>query len=935
MIATLRGVAWAGVVWIRRDNTSAPAGRDALTGTPARSRLVLLSVTLAILLAGITLVALPGSPKDPGKGIASLPDYPAVVASIVALITVGGLWAWRTWTYRRLLRLPGPIQVLELRHAGEAPDGMPPPDISAARTRLDAHFRHRLSEARLSAPTPKAGSTTTTDFVELLETSTLDPKQPFAVIGRLIRIVRPTHAYEVRATLVEREQTPSYGVVTELVILPHRRTTLHTYWHADWESALDRAAVGITAEVVPRSRHSDRGVWSSWQGYVIDEDLFEVYERAIRLQRERRYDEALDLLFRAIPLDPGNGYIRAQVGLVQQDLALYLDALLTFEGIHSLRRHDSGSRMSRRSARRIEHFARFRRTVLLGLGEALAEQWLPAPAEAPESRRSGELRVLRARLRPMLEKQFAALTLTSEDLSLLGLDGDVREQTKVLLDERPHVDRHRDQGPDLTPQERARLRDDARRLRERRLHLLFQLLAQGSISGLVADYRRRTIRKLESQESPLTYDLLHSWAKLRTDRARHLVRAERRRQDSAERVKGLPPGTARKLRPEPLDDGWPPSIEQIHELWAPRSRFGRSLAKRLASSKKYRDHYNAACIYSIGLLPGHDQTRDGMARPAGVARRADALAEAAVRELRCLAEVGGSSALADRWHSIAADDLDLAGLRPTAAFRAFETEYLPSRQPLLSRPSSIMRLNASRNSVALCRACAQHLADVWHGRAELEGDVPIEQALAWWRDEQWAWRRAAELAAHHRHWQTRLRIIEDIQGFSQRHGATPFQSAHPSYAEDPIEGDSAEVDRLARHEIHFSDLRLAALAAALSSNGDPLPGFAAWQEYFDALDASGAPFPAAERRRLANERASAWKSLDAAFSARRTNDEHPRAIFDERFRELATRLTNLTPGEQGATSHAPAALAAVTIRNPAEPALWQRLKEWPRSRRPA
>src|SRR5262249_46048074 len=148
----------------------------------------------------------------------------------------------RAWTYRRLIRLPGPIFAHTLVDATAQDTPL---------TLLDTRFRQRLSELQLSAATPSPGGTPTTDFIELLETSTFDPKQPFAALGRILRLVRPTHAYEVRTTLLRRDKEPSHGVALEVVVLPQRRTTLRMYWRTNWAAALDRAATGVAAEVVP------------------------------------------------------------------------------------------------------------------------------------------------------------------------------------------------------------------------------------------------------------------------------------------------------------------------------------------------------------------------------------------------------------------------------------------------------------------------------------------------------------------------------------------------------------------------------------------------------------------------------------------------------------------------------------------------------------
>jgi len=249
---------------------------DRVKGPQGRARLCASTAAGIALVAGVALMALPRDPGHAGSGIKLALQDPIVLIPLLAVTTLVLLASIRAWTYRRLTRLPGPIlahTLVDARATAGSADEIPI-------TLLDTRFRQRLSELQLSAATPSPGGTPTTDFIELLETSTFDPKQPFATLGRILRLVRPTHAYEVRTTLLQRDKAPSRGVALEVVVLPQRRTTLRMYWRTNWAAALDRAATGVAAEVVPRSRHSDTGVWSTWQGLVLDDELFDLYQRS-------------------------------------------------------------------------------------------------------------------------------------------------------------------------------------------------------------------------------------------------------------------------------------------------------------------------------------------------------------------------------------------------------------------------------------------------------------------------------------------------------------------------------------------------------------------------------------------------------------------------------------------------------------------------------
>jgi hypothetical protein len=252
--------------------------------------------------------------------------------------------------------------------------------------------------------------------------------------------------------------------------------------------------------------------------------------------------------------------------------------------------------------------------------------------------------------------------------------------------------------------------------------------------------------------------------------------------------------------------------------------------------------------------------------------------------------------LASLWDRILSDEPDLDGLRPEPAFQRFETERLPSSRPAPVRPSSIVRLKASRHSVRLAYLCAERLEAAWHARAAEEGATDIHRALEWWRDEQGTWRLARDLALHHRQWQSRLDLINEMQAFAERNGMPAFRVVHPRYAEQPITGDRATVERAARHETHFSDLRMSILANALSPlDTGPLPGAAAWEEHLVALDDAGERLPAETRRRLADNRAAVWGAVRQAFSEPAIADDTARERFESTFTAAVNALEALPP----------------------------------------
>jgi len=836
---------------------------DRVKGLQSRTRLCASTAAGLALVAAVALLALPRDPGNAGAGLKLALQKPVVLLPLLAVTAVIVLASIRAWTYRRLIRLPGPILAHTVVDARATDSEIPI-------TLLDTRFRQRLSELQLSAATPSPGGTPTTDFIELLETSTFDPaKQPFAALGRLLRLVRPSHAYEVKATLLRRDKEPSHGVALEVVVLPQRRTTLRMYWRTNWAAALDRAATGVAAEVVPRSRHSDTGVWSTWQGLVLDDELFDLYQRSQILRGRHRYDEALDLLYRSVRADPANAHLRLALGEMQEALALHLDALLSYS---SIRPEMACGR------ERIDIRACYERAVLLGFGERMAEQWLPPPRNpaVTPSRRSVELRLLRERIRPELIE--ALPHVSDDDEARLGLRhyASRADGIEELLDEHPVRESQR--AGDVEPINREmtnREKQDSRLLRERRLHLLFQLIAEQEIGRLLARHSRRQLARLGAEPSLTAIELLPTWARLRTARARRLLDAEIAHQRA--RRAGATAAIAHA--------DWPPSPGRIEAEW------GRRVKARLDASTRYGDHYVAACTYAIGLL--HDS---GTGKPDP--GRVTALSVAAVRELAIAVRVAGSAHLSAKLDWILSEDPDLAGLRSRKEFRRFEAEFLLASKPAPLRPRQIVRLKASRYSAVLCRLCASRTEAVWRERACREGPVDIHEVMAWMYDERGSLELARELVHHHRHWQTRLKVIFEMQRFLARNGAGSFKVSHPRYSDQPLEGTAVEVNRAAGQEIHFGDLRLSALAEAIGPPGSgPVPGLTEWVGYVEALDAAGVALDPDVLRRLTENRVAAWGALRQAFSERAQTDrpsaERFREHTEQRFREIAGMLADV------------------------------------------
>ena len=131
----------------------------------------------------------------------------------------------------------------------------------------------------------------------------------------------------------------------------------------------------------------------------------------MRLERARRYDEALAAYWRAVELDPLNMVLRLCVGQLQERIGLYLDALATYWGMdvtspppkpwNRLRGTPGTPGAPAGTAVRPLPPQRVARRSRAG-------QAMGATPEADENRRDAQRRQLRACLRPLLQKKLEA-----------------------------------------------------------------------------------------------------------------------------------------------------------------------------------------------------------------------------------------------------------------------------------------------------------------------------------------------------------------------------------------------------------------------------------------------------------------------------------------------------------------------------------------------
>jgi tetratricopeptide (TPR) repeat protein len=338
------------------------------------------------------------------------------VALAIPLLILAG-WCIRRLWLQYLAWSPGTIQVPEFTCVTQ-PEGFTP-------AQLTTQFRNTLSTLRLQTDSPSPGAQPPSDFLDVLsKDSALQgavSETSIAQVAAFLRATFPPTALIVRGALVTR-QHPSKrccGVSLQVMRLPNQGSLLKDVWDKDWESAVRRAANSTIAAILPRTRRC-KGPWVTWRGYVMKPSVFGAYEDAARLDSDRRYYGALRCCYRALEGDPLNRAVRLQLGKLQEQLGLYLEALGTYQSIliagrpaeHGLPRR-LYKRRARRERQRQADIARYRQIVLLS-GNSIVEQWRRVRTLAHEDPYRRETERL---LREFCEQPFDLGTCDNDQLS--------------------------------------------------------------------------------------------------------------------------------------------------------------------------------------------------------------------------------------------------------------------------------------------------------------------------------------------------------------------------------------------------------------------------------------------------------------------------------------------------------------------------------------
>jgi hypothetical protein len=625
----------------------------------------------------------------------------------------------------RLAWRPGPIVVHEL----VAADGLSGVDP----VQLTNSFRQRLGTFHMLSPGGIPGAPEG-DFLDVLEVASRDAKGTIHSVVALLRAAKPRHAYEVTGTVVARSQSPRFGVAVQVLRLPGQAEPGRTFWDSSWDRAIRRAADHAWASILPRT-HLCQTPWRAWRRCVMPAALMHAYERAADFEGQRLYDEALASYHEALRHDPMNLALRLQIGFVQEKLALFLDALSTYEGTIGVV-HPGGARLPRnlygRAARRERErqvmIARYRMAILLTGGE-LERQW-DGVTEADRklrTERDWQKVHLRTRLSPLLEEHIRELGCVSDPESLELLRRSGRETA-------------------MSVEGRARYQ----------LRALFEELALAQLHYLERRLGRRRHRPRRWLGGP---QLTLSGLRLT------ILWTEQRQAWTAQR---LDPGSA----------PWRPTVDLL------RTEIAK--IERLQTFRRWHEHYNAACVYALPLL---------RTRPRDEQRR-DELAKAAISHLERAAACADSAFIARRGGWLVSEDPDLDELRWHWRFKAFEARYFPVPGRTPRRSPQTHSWEASQYVHELLMETAARWKEVWHA---LSGQInaPREPSglAAVMIDDSEAWRLVRAAAYNRRHWASRLELMTTMETMAQRYGFDPIAVPFPRYSDRPLA--EAEEDEMA------------------------------------------------------------------------------------------------------------------------------------------
>jgi len=676
----------------------------------------------------------------------------AIVAAALAVVL---LWAVRRVYLCWLTYRPGPICVLPFTPG----DG---DDLKPLTESLTLRFRQTLSGLYLDAQaSSQPAASEASDFASLVGAASLDPKQAFASAMALIRAAAPTHAYEVSGVLRQRDEAPRYGIAIQVLVRPKNARVLELCWEPTWERAIERAANTAAAFILPQTARCRLAPWRTWRHYVMAPRVLDAYERASACVEKRRYEEALGLFREALEEDPMNLDIRLRMGMVQEQLGLFMDAFDTYVAMEAIqlapqataahgrsRMHSLGAR--ERTRQRTAEVALYRRAVLLGGGQ-VAEQWLrwQEDAHGPRTARDRQREVLRRRLEPWFKDLSRPEFPAENPLEVLPVydNEQLRDKTARLKAYLADVALE-----DLEHLETRAWKGAAWRFRSTPLSS-----AAVATSKECVKLRGRIARGEKTEIEGLTNDLEGALGKKggRTWEAQYnagcLYAIALGELDPAPSVSG--------------GNGVPDEIEIVAEQVVLTD-------KGILVEEVVRTEH-------MSQIPEPSEVeRVAEGREAGAARQD--LIDAAMRHLKIAIRSTDSGYVANRAPWLLREDPDLTALRRVPEFKWLEANYfVRDHREGQDAPEDRHRAALREHTKQLCAGYAQRLEELWHHRADDAKTVDVHDAGHWWGRELEAWQLIAELAVEYMDWETRLRAIDKLRSWAQEAGIQPLEIPYP------------------------------------------------------------------------------------------------------------------------------------------------------------
>jgi hypothetical protein len=249
---------------------------------------------------------------------------PAVAGAVAFAAVLLLAWGVRHLLLEFVAWWPGRIIVGEFV-AGPEVEGA---DVA----RLTAEFRERLVRSHLQSPAPVPAPAQQGDFLDVLTNGTVDPGNPLATLLSVLQAARHTHAYEVKGALVTREAAPGL-----------RGDGPRGAPAGQGRSGPDVLGLLLGCGDPPGGRPRDRPDPAAHAtvplALVGPAGLPPAVEALPLLRAGGRARAGTPLrrgarpLLKALEQDPMNLGLRLQIGFLQEKLALFVDALATYESI--------------------------------------------------------------------------------------------------------------------------------------------------------------------------------------------------------------------------------------------------------------------------------------------------------------------------------------------------------------------------------------------------------------------------------------------------------------------------------------------------------------------------------------------------------------------------------------------------------------------------